>query len=57
MRPPQKDGHKYSIFWSYGSKSDGTKAHVDFYRGKKGYLQKMPDELKDLLNKENVDVY
>ena len=57
MSPPKKIGNKYSIFWSYGSKSDGSKAHVDFYRSKKGYLKSVPDQLKDLLSHSGVQVY
>jgi len=57
LPPINKKGTKYSIFWSYGSCSLGTKKHVDFYRKKESYLKVIPDKLKTKLSDSSILCY
>lgn len=54
LAPRNKDGKKYSVFWSYGSESDGTMEHVLFYRKKPSYLPEIPKALVLKLQQNNI---
>lgn len=57
LPPIRKSGTKYSVFWSYGSSSLGTRKHVDFYRKKSSYLNYIPDKLKTKLKQSSILCY
>ena len=55
--PNDYKGEKIALYLSYGLDNEHSKNHLTYYREKRkdlGYLQKIPDDLKNLLLEENV---
>ena len=57
MLPKDIKGDKYSVFWSFGSDSKGTKDHILFYRNKNDYLNSIPVKLKNYLQSNSILTY